>query len=271
MPKSHFTLVAAVAVSVLGFPSVLSQDLPREQPNLLTIIREQVKVGRADDHAKHEAGWPAAFAKAKSPNYYLAMSSLTGRPQVWYVVPWKSHADEAESMKREDNDPVLSAELARLSRADAEYIDDLCIIQTVARKDLSLGDFPDLAKARFFHNTIFRVRPGKQELFENAAKAYGAAIKRANPKAAYRVYQVIAGMPGPAFIVFSSVDDYANFDQRMAAEVAMSPTEEEQSALQQFTEEGLLEAEANRFRIDPQQSYVAQETKDRDPDFWNVR
>ena len=155
MQKSSFALGAAALLFVLGLPLAFGQDLPRTQPNLLTIIREEVKVGRAADHAKHEAGWPAAFAKAKAPNFYLAMSSLTGKPQVWYVVPWKSHADEAESMKREDKDPVLSAELARLARADAEYIDSICVIQAMARPDLSVGDFPDLAQARFFHNSVF--------------------------------------------------------------------------------------------------------------------
>ena len=35
--------------------------------------------------------------------------------------------------------------------------------------------------------------------------------------------------------------------------------------------EGALELEANRFRVDPQQSYVSQETKAKAPDFWNVR
>ena len=61
--------------------------LPTSQPKLLTIVREEVKPGRAADHANHEAGWPAAFEKAMSPDYYLAMTSLTGPSEAWYVIP----------------------------------------------------------------------------------------------------------------------------------------------------------------------------------------
>jgi hypothetical protein len=120
---------------------------------------------------------------------------------------------------------------------------------------------------------VFQVRPGKRELFEQAAKAYGVAAKRADSRVAYRVYEVIAGMPSPTFVIFSSVDDYAAFDQRLAAEGAtwQGATEEEKALLLEFMTEGAIELEANRFRIDPQQSYVSQATKDKAPDFWNAK
>ena len=34
--------------------------LPTSQPGLLTIIREEVKLGRSAEHERIEAGWPAA-------------------------------------------------------------------------------------------------------------------------------------------------------------------------------------------------------------------
>ena len=38
-------------------------------------MREEVKISRSAEHAKHEAGFPAAYEKGKSPDYYLAMAS----------------------------------------------------------------------------------------------------------------------------------------------------------------------------------------------------
>ena len=55
--------------------------------------------------------------KAKSPNAYLALVSLTGSPEAWYITPFESHAALEESNKREDADAVLSAELERLGPA----------------------------------------------------------------------------------------------------------------------------------------------------------
>ena len=52
--------------------------MPTTQPKFVHIFREQVKPGRAAEHAKWEAGWPAAFEKAKSPYHYIALQSITG-------------------------------------------------------------------------------------------------------------------------------------------------------------------------------------------------
>ncbi len=273
MIKQTIVLGAVAVASVLGLSQSSAQDLPKAQPNFLTIYREQVKVGMADEHARHETGWPAAFAKAQSTNYYLAMSSLTGSKEVLYVVPWKSHAEEAENMKRTHADPVLSSKMSKLAREDANYVDSLSITQLRARPGLSLGEFPDLAKARFSQISVFRVRPGKVELFTKASKAYGAAAKRANPKASYRVYEVIAGMPSPTFITFTTVEDYAEFDQRTADDEAtwQGATDEEKALISGFMSEGVIELETNRYEIDPKQSYVAEATKAIDPEFWNSK
>src|SRR5439155_582053 len=107
---------AAILALTCGVPAVAlaqNQGLPTTQPTLVTIIREEVKVGRTADHARIEAGWPAAFGRANSPDYYLAMVSLTGEPQAWYIIPTASNAAYGEQMKRYDNDPVMTAELER--------------------------------------------------------------------------------------------------------------------------------------------------------------
>src|SRR5678815_2584974 len=89
-------LFAASSASV-----ALSQGMPTAQPNLITITREEVKTGHNAMHAAFEAGWPAAYAKAKSPYHYLAMVSMTGPNEAWYVSPFASHAAYGESLKLE--------------------------------------------------------------------------------------------------------------------------------------------------------------------------
>ncbi len=157
--------------------------------------------------------------------------------------------------------------------ADAEYVSGLRIIQAQARADLSVGSFPDLAKARFFAIVIYRVRPGHDAQFEAVAKAYGAARMRVAPKAGFRVYQVIAGMPTPTFLIFSSVEDYSEFDGMTAAiqDTLKALTAEEQAARQKFQTEGVISSEMNYFKLDPIQSYVSKETRAKDPEFWSPK
>jgi hypothetical protein len=193
------SLLLATAAILTSALDTTAQDLPKAQPKLLTIIKEQVKVGRSAAHGKFEAAYPAAFKKAKSPDYYLAMTSLTGPAEALYVIPHESHAAIGEMMKREHGDATLTAELNRLAAADAEYITGVQTIRAIARPDLSVGEFPDLSKARYFSVDTFRIRPGRDMEFEEAAKAYTGILKRVAPKASHRMYQVIAGMEQPTY------------------------------------------------------------------------
>jgi len=265
----------ALALLLICAASSLAQGpgLPTTQPNFVTIVREEVKVGRSADHEKIEAGWPAAFEKAKSPYYYVALESLTGANEAWYVTSFDSHAAIADSLKRESSDPVLFAELARLSRADAEVINSLRVVHARARKELSYGAFPNVGKARFFEISWFRVRPGHEAGFEAAAKAYGSAAGRSAPNTSYRVYEVIAGAIGPTYLVFSSVDGFAEFDQVMQSgdKIMKGFTPDEGATFQKFFTEGLINSETHRFRLNPVMSYVPKETRAQDPDFWTPK
>ncbi|MBM3881188.1 MAG: hypothetical protein FJ387_15945 [Verrucomicrobia bacterium] len=248
---------------------LLAQDLPKTQPKLLTIIREEVKVGRNAAHARHEAGWPAAFEKAKSPDYYLALTSVTGPNEAWYIIPSESNAAIGERMKREAADPVLSAELERLAAGDADHVQSVRAAQAIAWPDWGLGAFPDLAKARFLHITRFQVAPGQWLRFEASAKAYRAARERVNSKVGYRIYEVTSGMPALTFLAVTSVESYGEFDTSFAEHVAAIQKATPEEAALFAKQDMIVHQEAAIFRVDPKQSYVSKEVRATDPEFWN--
>lgn len=250
-----------------------AQGIPSTQPTLVTVVREEVKVGHGAAHAAFEAGWPAAYARAKSTDYYLALVAMTGANESWYITSYPSHAAIGESMKRDDANPVLSAELARLAKGDAEHLNSSRTMQLVAMPALSYGTFPDLALDRFWEITTFRVRPGHEAGFAAAAKAYASAAKRANAGASWRTYSVMAGIPTPTFFVFSSVRNYGEFDAAIAGMEALTRgfSAEEGAMLDKWSKEGMINSETQRFRLDPGQSYVDDATKAKDPAFWAPR
>jgi hypothetical protein len=271
--KRRLAACTLVACLLGATPLAFGQALPTSQPKFINVVRESVKLGRDADHAKHEAAWPAAYEKAKAPMPYIALASLTGAPETWYVTPYESHVAWGENMKREDADPVLSAELQRLVKADAEYLSEIRFMQAMARPDLSHGSFPDLAKTRFYSITVFRVKPGHDSAFAAAAKAYAAAASRSAPHASWRTYQVLAGLPSPTFLVFSSYETFGDLDRSLEEGMAMSKSfpADDLLALQKFNAEGLISAETNRYRLDPTQSYVGKEVRDKDPAFWTPK
>lgn len=261
------TLLALVAGSAA---TALAQGMPTTQPKFMHVFREQIKPGRSAEHAKWEAGWPAAYEKVKSPYHYIALQSMTGPSEVWYVVPLASQAAYGEMVAADDKDPALAAELERLNKGDAEFRAEESALQAVAMPELSHGAFPAPGKMKYYEITTFRIRPGHQDAWMAATKAYKAAAARSAPNASWRTYDVVAGAPGGTFLIFSSVGAFAEFDRMMAEGEATwkGMTAEESAALGKFMKEGLLTTTTNRYRLDPVQSYVNAETKAMDPAFW---
>jgi hypothetical protein len=263
------TLLALAAGSAA---TVLAQGIPATQPKFLHIIREPVKAGRAAEHAKWEAGWPAAFAKAKSKYNYLAITSMTGPQEAWFIEPYGSQAAYGESLALE-NDPVLGPELEKLAKGDAEFVGDATSMQLTAMPDLSQGSFPDMSKVRFYEITTFRVKPGYSDAWVAATKAYKSASARSAPNASWRTYEVVAGAPGGTYLVMSSTGSFADFD-KMASEGEVlwkNMTAEESAVLGKFMKEGVLSTITQRFRVDPAMSYVDAATMAKDPAFWGPK
>lgn len=264
-----------VALALLAGVSAtaFAQAPPTTQPQFLHIFREQIKPGRAAEHAQWEAGWPAAAARAKSPYSYLALASLTGPLEVWYVTAYASQAAFGESMAWEAGQPALTAESERLSKGDAEFLADANALQAVAIPELSHGAFPDIGTMRFWEITTFRVRPGHEDAWVAATGAYKAASARSAPAANWRTYRVLGGAPDGTYLVFSSVASFGDFDKMMAdGEATMKgASPEEMELLTKFMKEGVINVSSNRYRLDPKQSYVDAATKAKDPAFWNPK
>lgn len=272
MSKTFKCSVLAFMLTTVWATAALAQAqaMPTTQPQILVIYREVIKVGHDAAHVKTESGWPAAFAAANSPDTYLAMASMTGRSEVWFSQPWASYRAWGEAMARDAENAELTAALERLSAADAEHVESYNVIEAVAVPDMSYGNFPDLNMARFWEVSTIRVRPGHEQQFAAAVEAYKAVAGRVAPEASWRVYAVTQGMPGGTYLIYSSAEEFGEFDDMLAGGQTMmgALTEEEQAAMQTFASEALLSAISNRFRLDPQMSYVSEETKATDPDFW---
>jgi hypothetical protein len=244
--------------------------LPTSQPAVLTIYREDVKYGHNAAHETHEAGWPAAYAKVKSPFSYIAITSLTGANEAWFLSPYPNWKTYGDNINQDTKDPVMAAELARLSKADAEHVSQGRSYHLIGRADLSAGVFPSVAKNRFYEVTIFRVRLGHEQTFEQLAKVYKAAFTKAAPQASYRLYQVVAGMPGPTFMIFASTQTLAQFDQIPAMDAAVwgAIGADDVRAMQKFFAEGMINMETQRFAVNGRMSYVDDATAAQDPAFW---
>src|SRR5437868_6305220 len=100
--RKEWMIPFAICVLAALAPQAIAQTPP--PPKVLTIFREDVKPGRSAAHEKLEAGYPAAMRKAKWTTYSLAMTSVSGVGDAWFLTGYPSlEAMEADHRNTEKN------------------------------------------------------------------------------------------------------------------------------------------------------------------------
>lgn len=270
----HLEIISLCVAAAIA--STLPAQTPpaRQGPSkVLQLYREEVKYGRASEHEKYEAGWPRAFSKAKWPVYAMGLSSVTGPSEAWFAIGYESFADMEKDRINMAKNAALDAELSALSKGDAEFVSNARSIVAVYREDLSRPGNVVLATQRYFEITTFRVRPGHDLDFEQAAKLYRDTYNKVNNPTPWAVYQVMAGMPSPTYFVFVPRKSLGEVDQDLAqmGNIMQAFGEENLKTLQKLAADGFLTAESNYFAFSPKMSYMPKEFVARDPEFWTPK
>ncbi|HEV8148806.1 MAG TPA: hypothetical protein VGP61_01335 [Gemmatimonadales bacterium] len=238
-------------------------------PAFMQIFREREKFGHGAAHRQTEAAWPRAFARAKIPNNYMALSTMYGSPQVWFVEGHSSIAELAAANKAIEAVPGLSAELDRYSAADAANVDNADAILARFVPEASNPTPLNLGEQHVWEITIFRVRPGKEASFFEGANLYKSVVQQAKAEAPWASYEVMAGMPGPVYLVFSPHKTLAEIDPNtgtMAAIMkAMTPETMKQLGA---VSENFISVETLVLTPSPEMSYPMEEWVKQDPKFW---
>ncbi len=255
----------------VGIPLLLVSSLAAQAgpPPYMQIFREREKIGHSAAHRQTEAGWPRAFARAKTANHYLAINAVYGPSQVWFLEPHGTIAELEASNKATEAAPGLSAEIQRLSLADAAHVDggDALLVHYLA--DASNGPDINPADMRVWQVLIFRVRPGHEAKFFEAAKLYQSVVQQAKVDAPWATYEVMAGMPGPTYLVFSPHKTLAEIDPAAGNMALIQKAMSAETMKKMGTlSEGFLSIETLVFAPSPEMSYPPDEWGKQDPKFW---
>jgi hypothetical protein len=268
------SLYSTLLVSLVAFPLRAAEGPgPGAPPKVLQIYREEVKVGKAPAHVKVEKGFVAAMAKAKWPTHYLAMTTVTGPSEAWFLTGYPSFAAWEKDREDTDKNTALTADLDRLIEKDGELLTNGRSLVAVLREDLSAGGPVDIAKMRYFRMLTFRVRPGHENDFQDAVKIVKGAYEKAKIDLPWAVYQISGGMPGPTFMVMAPMKSLSEIDAAFARAGVLREAEgpENEKALAKMASDGYATVESNIFAFSPAMSYPSKEFVARDPEFWTPK
>jgi hypothetical protein len=268
------SLYSTLLVSLVAFPLRAAESSgSNAPPKVLQIYREEVKVGKGPAHVKVEKGFVAAMAKANWPTHYVAMTTVTGPSEAWFLTGYPSFAAWEKDRDDTDKNTALTADLDRLIEKDGELLTNGRSLVAFLREDLSAGGPVDVPKMRYFRLLTFRVRPGHESDFQDAVKIVRSAYEKAKIELPWLVYQISGGMPGPTFMVLTPMKSMSEIDAAIAraGTIREARGPENEKALAKLASDGFASVEENVFAFSPAMSYPSKEFVARDPEFWTPK
>ncbi len=244
-------------------------------PKVLQIYREEVKVGKGAAHEKFEAGFVQASQKANWPTHYLAVSSISGPSEAWFLTGYDSVTAWEKDRQATEKNAALTASLDQLAEKDADFISGGRSIVALYREELSYRTSPvNLGQERYFYVTTIRVRPGHEADFVEANKIVRAAHEKASVPENWSVFQVTIGMPSGTYLIFQPMKTLAEVDafpQTHGTAYQDALGDEGRKKLRELNSAATLNTETNIFAFSPKMSYASPELVAADPEFWQPK
>lgn len=267
----HASRIGFGTVLILAAAAGTGRAQDRRGPDrILSITREMTKLGKGAAHAANEAAWGRAIGS--SPIGWMAMRSVTGPAEVWFMSGYPSFEAMQKAGDALDADAAKSRGDSLYSVRDADFVNDSRTITASLRPELSYRtDQVSPAAMRYMQVTTVRVRPGHEADFTTVGKAYVAAYTKANVDEPFVIYEVMAGMPGPTYLILVPSRGMEIMDRDMAAQPAVMQAMSDPAGMTKAWTDAVLSIENNVFRISPRMSNLSAEFRASDPAFWNSK
>jgi hypothetical protein len=263
------TTVLAVALTALVTLPLPAQQIPTSQPTIVDISRELEKPGHFAAHEAVEARWAALNRQHNYPHTYLALSAVSGTPEVWWVTPYTGMDAFGKAWAFGSNDASFMQALSKIAMEDGEHLVSFTRMQAAALPEASYGTFPEVAKIRVYSILTVQMRPGHEAAFTDIAKRYAAMMKSKSVPASWRAYEVIAGAPSGTFLVFESYPSWEAVEtgRKAAAAAFMGTNPADLEGIMKASRESVMNTNSRYFVLNPRMSLVPKELMASDP-FW---
>ena len=205
-----------VMLLVLVMPLITmaqTSDYSNHPPKVLVIGREDVKPGKGIAHTKSEAAWTQAFVVAKWPTYFLAMSSVSGPSQVWFLTGYDSFADMEKDTLAQRKSAAITAAQNRYSPAESEFLEGGRNLIATFHEEMSYRPNFNLAETRYFRVRTTRVKYGHDADYAELRKMLNAAFEKAGAKLSAVTFHVTSGAPAGTYLTIYPSKSAADWDQ----------------------------------------------------------
>jgi hypothetical protein len=173
-----------------------------QQPSqILQIYREALKPGTRAAYQKVEEDTARLCAEFSCPHPYLAIESLTGSKEVWFLNGYESTSEQKQVVDDYAKNVKLMAELKQNSRRKARLTKAAVNVFANHRQDLSRGVLWIMGHGRFLVITVIKSSPRINGTVFEAADSTRFIVKATHTLSEAEATAVVAGQESMVFAV----------------------------------------------------------------------
>lgn len=275
--KLYWLVAALLWIAIPAIASAQDEAFPTvagAPPQMLVLVHREFLPGKSPERNKLEAAIARACNQLVVPNSWIDLESVTGSPEALSFDPF----DTFEQMEAAYGDwtQIFAShpDLARMQDEVKALVSSERTIIAVRRDDLGYRpQFIDFSKARFVRVLEVRVFPGRERDFAEAFRILAGAYEKIHADTPWVVYQVNAGMPAPAFLIFLPMRSLAKNDDLLEWRRTLREAEGEEATqrMEQIARDAYAGTESNLYVLSPEMSHVSREFAEGDPGFWSSK
>jgi hypothetical protein len=267
-------LIAAMTIAWLagGAATLRAQDQTSPIPKVLLIDREIVKFGQDGGHAKNEAAFAKAVAAVKTPDHYLAATTMSGPSEAWFLIGYDSYA-EWQKASEYDNQPKVQALTGPLFEKDADYVSDGNQVVATYNEKWSYKPGMNIAEMRYFEVETIRRRPGHDKEWEELGALFQATAAKINLDEHDIVFEARYGAPDGTVYIFVPRKSLADLDTALGAGKAFNDAlgPDGQKKWAELEEAAIASDSTTLVRFSAEMSYPPEDWVKSDPGFWKPK
>ena len=241
-------------------------------PKFLNMLHQELKPGRVGAYDELETSIVRIYNRENIPVFWVELESITGPSEVLYVNLFDSSEEMARSMEALNAGLAAHPELVQMQdRLLQENTSNATTVLAVRRDDMGYrAKTIDFSKMRALRLSTVFAHPGYERAFMETEWSLSEASEKVHAQSAWAVYEVVGGLPEPAFVIVTPMRSLQEIDD--VVETSESVKKAEGGALQQHLQELARVAygtsDTRLFSVGQKMSHVSKKFATGDADFW---
>lgn len=241
-------------------------------PKFLNMVHQEIKPGRIGAYDDLETSIAHVYNRENIQVFWVELESVTGPLEILHLNFYDSSAEMAKTVDAWSAGLAAHPELVQMEdRLLQENTSSGTTVLGVRRDDMGYrANTIDFSKMHFLRVSTVFAHPGYERAFMETEWSLSEASEKVHAQAAWAVYEVIGGLPEPAFVIVTPMQSLREIDDIFETNESLRKSESGvlQQHLQELARVAYGTSDTRLFSVGPRMSHVSKKFAEGDAAFW---